>query len=293
MFSFQQRPSILIDPDKQAALEAQGYVNFKILTADQVRQLEALYYSIHKDGGNGFFPSTYKDDVAYRTDVYKSILAIVEPAIDQHFSDIKKLMASFIVKHADDNSELGLHQDMTLVDEEQFDGVNIWIPLCDTNLQNGGLHLIPKSHRFMPTYRGPSIPNIYDQHAKKIINFMQPVFVEAGEAIVFNHSILHFSPANQSGKIRIAVNVFVSNKAAKVRIAYFDGAENQIELFEQNDDFFLKYKQFETNNTIPPQIGKSIGTRKYNFPQLNKKTIEQHLGVKSTSIFSKLKNAFS
>ena len=42
-------------------------------------------------------------------------------------------MGSFIVKHNDKNSELGVHQDMSLVDESKFMGINTWSPLCDTN----------------------------------------------------------------------------------------------------------------------------------------------------------------
>jgi ectoine hydroxylase-related dioxygenase (phytanoyl-CoA dioxygenase family) len=50
--------------------------------------------------------------------------------------------------------------------------------------------------------------------------YMQPVYMKAGEAILFDNSILHFSPVNRSKETRIATNVFVTHQDAKITITY-------------------------------------------------------------------------
>jgi len=54
-----------------------------------------------------------------------------------------------------------VHQDMTLVDESKFSGINIWVPLVDLTEKNGVLQVLPGSHRIFPRYRGSTIPGIY------------------------------------------------------------------------------------------------------------------------------------
>lgn len=208
--------------------------------------------------------------------------------------DYKAFMGSFIAKHADKNSELGVHQDMSLVDESKFMGVNIWAPLCDTNEKNGALFLIPKSHRLFPTYRNANITNIYDKHYHLIKKYMQPVFIKAGEAIIFDNSILHYSPANKSSQIRIATNVFVTHQEARITIYYHNQENNKIESFEQEDDFFTKYTQFgNDSNMHRPEIGKSLGFTDYNFPTLTPEIMKLNYGnLSENSFWEKIKKIF-
>ena len=87
-----------------------------------------------------------------------------------------------------------MHQDMTLVDEDYFSGINIWCPMVDLNETNGAIEILPKSHRFYKTYRGSSIPDIYDNVKDEVRGLMEPCYLKAGEAIIFDQSIIHNSP---------------------------------------------------------------------------------------------------
>ena len=100
----------------------------------------------------------------YRIKASEIIRSTAFSYLENILIDYKMFMGSFIVKHNDKNSELGVHQDMTLVDESIYTGINVWAPLCDTNEKNGTLYLIPKSHKIFSTYRNATIPNIYDQY---------------------------------------------------------------------------------------------------------------------------------
>lgn len=296
MFDFKDKNthSIFKDVSLQNELEENGYVIIPFYEPDDIKQLNDFYKQHTQANIHGFQPTTYFQSLEYRLNASSFIKEIAHKYIEQYFTDYQTYMGSFIVKYPDKNSELGVHQDMTLVDESQFMGVNIWSPLCDTNEQNGALFLIPKSHRIFPTYRNATIKNCYDKHYNLIKKYMQPAYIKAGQAIVFDNSILHYSPPNLSKDIRIATNVFTTHKEATITICYHDKAKNQIELFEQQNDFFTTYTQFgNDSNQERPKIGKSIGFRQYNFPDITPNLLEERYGkLKNENWLSKIKDKF-
>ena len=280
MFNFKQNKNqVLQNEILQKKLDEQGFVIVPFYNKDDVDNLAKFYTENISAKQNGFQPTTYSQSLEYRLKASETIKQIALPHLEQYLINYKVYMGSFIVKHADKNSELGVHQDMTLVDESEFMGINIWSPLCDTTPENGTLYLIPKSHRIFPTYRNATIQNIYDKYYDVIKKYMQPVYLKAGEAILFDNSLLHFSPINKSNEIRIATNVFITHKDATITICYNDTKENKIELFEEKDDFFTTYQQFSNGeNMLRPKIGKSLGFRDYNFPVLTPQVLEKLYG---------------
>lgn len=277
---------ILVNDNLQHQLEQEGFVVVPFYSPEEIAQLSEFYTKSTHSNIEGFQPTTYFQSEEYRLKASEVIKKIARPHLEKLLQNYKVYMGSFIVKHNDKNSELGVHQDMTLVDETKFMGVNIWAPLCDTNEKNGALYLIPQSHKLFFTYRNATIPNIYDKHYDLIKKYMQPIYLKAGEAIIFDNSILHFSPINKSEKIRIATNIFVTHKDAMITICYHDKEKNKIELFEQEDTFFTAYKQFGNDaNMLRPQIGRSIGFRDYDFPILTPQLLVKNYGKIATETF--------
>lgn len=281
MFQFKDKyiNAVFKDKQLQLQLEENGYVVIPFYNQNDIETINNYYFENTTNNKAGFQPTTYFDSLDYRLNASTFIKNIAQEKLDKYLKDYKTFMGSFIVKHADKNSELGVHQDMSLVDESKFMGINIWSPLCDTTIKNGALHLIPKSHRIFPTYRNATIKNIYDMNYHTIKKYMEPIYMKAGEAIVFDNSILHYSPINQSKEIRIATNVFITHKDATITISYYDKEKNKIELFEQADDFFTTYTQFgNDSNQLRPKIGKSVGFVEYDFPDLLTKNMEELYG---------------
>lgn len=293
MFTFEHHKNkVLINEGDQYQLDNEGYVIVPFYTDDDVKQLINFYNETTHGNQSGFRPTTYFHDMDYRILASNKILSIAAPHLEKHLTNYKTYMGSFIVKHADNKSELGVHQDMTLVDESKFMSINIWSPLCDTTPENGALYLIPKSHRIFPTYRNASISNIYDKHYNVVKNYMQAIYLKAGEAIFFDNSLLHFSPANFSNEIRIATNVFITHKDAAITICHLEKETNKIELFEQADDFFTAYRQFENGeNMLRPKIGNSLGFMDYNFPVLTPEILKEKYGaLQNQSWMQKIKH---
>ncbi|NVK66512.1 MAG: phytanoyl-CoA dioxygenase family protein [Flavobacteriales bacterium] len=281
MIGYDQKKGIFSDPKLQEEFHENGFVIVPFVSSQQIEQLFEVYKSCYPDGVEGFFTTTFANNVDHREKVNQSIREICIEQIENLFVNYKILFSSFIVKAPGENSRLIMHQDMTLVDEKQYSGINIWCPMVDLTETNGAIEVLPKSHRFYETYRGSSIPDIYDNVKDEVASLMQPCYLKAGEAIIFDQSIIHNSPPNLSHKERPTINTFVAHQDAKIKICYWDKESygENIEIFEQEDDFLEKFENFGHNIFSRPSIGKSLGLFPYDFPKLTVEQIERELGV--------------
>lgn len=205
----------------------------------------------------------------------------MQRGLEHYFFDYKVHCGSFIVKGADEKSVLKMHQDMTLVDESVYTGINIWIPLIDLTTTNGAIEILPASHRLFKTYRGASLPDIYDGIEKSVHQLMQPKYLKAGQAIIFDQSIIHYSPANTSGSVRPVINTFVTHKDAGIKICYWDKVpgNNKIEIFNQAPDFMINFQNFGHDIFSRPSIGKSVGFVEYDFPKITPGLLKCEYGL--------------
>lgn len=271
MFAFREKMiPVFKDAERQAQFERDGYTVVQFYTTEEIAELNRLYSDLHPTDEQGFYPSTFSKDKNYRQKADEEIRRIGSRTIGNTLRDHRVVCGSFIVKYPGPESEMCVHQDMTLVDETQFTGMNIWTPLVDLNDENGVLMVLPKSHRIWPTYRGATVPNIYQDVTKEIIGYMTPLFLKAGEGVIFDQSIIHYSPPNVSDDKRVVTNIYFTQKDAKFRTAYYNKevADDKIELFEQSDSFMTDFEQFGDNIYDRPKIGKSLGLFDYHFNRL-------------------------
>lgn len=281
MIDFSHKKGIFSDPALQAEFHENGYVIVPFISQEQISELFGVYKHCYPDGVQGFFSTTFANNVEHREMVNRSIREICIEQIENLFENYKILFSSFIVKAPGENSRLIMHQDMTLVDEDVYSGINIWCPMVDLTETNGAIEVLPKSHRFYKTYRGSSIPDIYDNVKSEVVSLMQPCYLKAGEAIIFDQSIIHNSPPNLSDTERPTINTFVAHEDARIKICYWDKETygDNVEIFEQEDDFLEKFENFGHNIFSRPTIGTSLGLFPYDFPKLTVEQIERELGV--------------
>lgn len=281
MFNFPDKMKrVFKDPENQRLLEERGYVTVQFYTEDEIAELNKLYQDLHPEEETGFYPSTFSKDKNYRQKADEEIRRIGNRTISDVLTDHKVVCGSFIVKYPGEDSEMCVHQDMTLVDETQFTGMNIWCPLVDLTETNGAIYALPKSHRIYPTYRGATVPNIYQDVTSEIIDYMTPLYLKAGEAVIFDQSIIHYSPPNVSDERRVVTNIYFTQKDAKFTTAYYNKEENpdKVELFEQDESFMTDFDQFGENIYDRPKIGKSLGLFDYHFKRLSVEDLERTYG---------------
>jgi len=279
MFSFPKMLKVFRDDAHQEQFERDGYLPLPFYNAEEIRELNDLYHRLHPKDEIGFFPSTFSKDKNYRQIADSEIRRICERPIAQYCRDIKVMCGCFIVKSPGPDSGMCVHQDMSLVDESRFTGINIWVPLVDLTIRNGALFIIPGSHRFFPTYRGSSIQEFFSPVMDEMIDYLQPVIIQAGTAVFFDQSIIHFSPPNYSEELRIVTNTYFTHKDSEFRTYYYDKENHKgcVEAFAQDEHFMTDFEQFGSNIHDRPKIGKSLGLVKYDFPKVDKRYLETHL----------------
>lgn len=300
MFQFPKMLKVFRDDAHQRQFERDGYILLPFYNEAEINELNELYHRLHPKDEKGFFPSTFSKDRNYRTVADEQIRRIGKRSMDKYLQDIKVMCGSFIVKSPGPESAMCVHQDMTLVDESKYTGINIWVPLIDLNDENGTLEALPGSHRIFPTYRGSTVPGIYDETTDEIKKYLIKLYPKAGEAVFFDQSIIHYSAANLSAQTRIVTNTYFTHKSAAFRICYWQkDYGNKVELFEEDEHFMTDFEQFGHNIHDRPKIGKSLGLFDYNFPRLTPEILAHRYGNlktngKSQPLYRKfLQNFFS
>lgn len=252
-----------------------SYVIVDLLEKDEVEYLERKYYELHSANNRGFYATTFQADLNYRRKVDEIVSAIFNPALEKHFTNHKNFLGSYVTKNNEPKSELGMHQDLTLVDEDYFVPINVWCPLTDINETNGALRLLKGSHRFPRTYRAPTIPFTYQEHVRYLDQFMTPMYIKAGQAVVCSQSTLHDSVPNISNRFRIVAQTFVSHKDAQFQVVYRDKKKpNQLEVYEEAPDFLMTFQQFKEGIFDRPKIGKLIKTIPFNNWQPSRRELD-------------------
>ena len=104
------------------------------------------------------------------------------------------------------------HQDKSYWPEANANPViTVWIPLVDATLENGCLHIWPRTHTTQvlsfhtETLTGTAYAEIDDEHLKKIEAV--PLPLAAGGAILFNDRCIHRSTPNNSDRVRWSVDL--------------------------------------------------------------------------------------
>lgn len=279
MFQFPEKMlRVFKDEIHQNEFEKNGYIILPFYNKDEMEALKKLYYDLHPNNEAGFFPSTFSQDKNYRKTADEKIRAIGQRSIEHYCTDIRVVCGSFIVKNPSPESGMCVHQDMSLVDESIYTGINIWVPLVDLSVENGALFVLPGSHRIFPTYRGSSIPDFFCNVMDEMIDYLHPVLIRAGEAVFFDQSIIHFSPPNYSLQERIVTNTYFTHKEAIFKTYYWDGdaEKNSVEAFLQDENFMTDFDQFGNNIQDRPKVGTSLGKIPYNFPCIDKQFLQEN-----------------
>lgn len=249
---------------RQLLLET-GYCIGGNIGVENVKRLRELYAALHNFGGNeggGMFYSLYSDDLAYRQKVHNEIYEILKPVYDNLLVDYKTVINSFIVKKQGKGSDFTLHQDSTGLDETVYSPLSLWTPLQDTDLNNGTLCVIPKSHRMFHFLRGISFAAPFTAYQEVLFRYLQPINLKAGDILMFDNRLVHYSHTNESTQERIVVMSGIFPQEAEIWSVYKDEsiANSAYEIYSQTDDFLITNTAFYKNCTERPYRGELIKT---------------------------------
>lgn len=270
---------IFKNEEHQKQFNKQGFVVLPFLTQSEVQYLDAFFDEMHPiQNSGGFFSGSYSNDAAYKKRVSDKIVHVFSRAYDEIFENYKPFGGTFLYKVPGTNSQLSVHQDWSTVDESKDIAINCWVPLCDTNEENGALSLLPGSQ--FDNYnviRSPTLPFFFSGSEELIMKELVQLSVPAGSAVILDQSLIHYSPPNRSNKIRKAITAGIKNKCAQMYFYYKVPDADSLEIFEMEDDFLISFKDFRNDIGKRPYLGKSVGFIPYKLPLLNAEVLQEKL----------------
>lgn len=278
--------------ENQRQFEQDGYTVIDLLDPIQVGKLRSLYFSTkiaHAVVQEKMHSTSDTHNVDLILQMNEDIQRVVSPVLPKQLKSFDMLIAGFLVKEPGDGSETGFHQDPTLVDSMDFVSANIWIPLQDTNHENGNLRLVKGSHRLTDMLVvTPQFPTVHDLFNEQLVQYATEVPVKAGQAIILNNKLIHGASANQTEEERIAIVMAIKSQAASWSFHYMDPM-TEVKQIEQFRIDTLSFAQMKKNQR--PEHAEFIGYVDFDFPQLSyadfKIFMDKNYGT--NSLFSRIK----
>ncbi len=253
---------ILKDAQLDKQLLEKGYVVIPFLDTGEVGKLVNSYYDHHPRQQEGMYATAHVPDLELRIKMNDLIKKVFARAIEDTFVNYTALGGSYIAKGGGAKGTLHPHQDWNIVDEEHYRSFNIWVPLVDLHENNGAIKILPESHAWLTTYRSANINSAYTRVNDLLWEKMVTLFMKAGEALIYDHRLLHASGENTSPEIRLAAVYGIIPDKSSMRY-YHKADEKTVEVFESNPEFFLYGNIFEG-----PKGLNSLGKFEHNFPEV-------------------------
>ncbi|MBL7777692.1 MAG: phytanoyl-CoA dioxygenase family protein [Chitinophagales bacterium] len=182
----------------------------------------------------------FDTDKTYRTKVFEIVLEFFEEAAKELLVDYDFIQANVFIKPSF-KGYVAAHQNLTVVDETQFTSVSFWCPAQDTNIANGTMLLVPRSHKKFMKYRStnicwPLLPLFEDYTSP----FLKAIDVKAGELLIIDDRIVHGTSINQTPNERFVFHAMLAPKEAQTIYCEID-QENKVVRRYAVDRLFWQY----------------------------------------------------
>ena len=284
-----------LDKDMETLFKKEGYVIIDLLTENQLEVLRNLYQkinsNIHKEGNLLFSSGEHIDELSAR-EIDAAINKLIAESLKEHFENYETLMAAFIVKPPKQESSAYFewHQDLSFVDETSYSSAQVWIPLQDTNRNNGNLQFITATHSYNDNIRtAPFYPSYFKPFMQEMKSYAKDIPLKAGQAVIFNHKLLHASTPNYSSKDRLAVITTIKPKAAQWFYFTWNDEFKKVSKYRADLDFFVNVWTRKVKDET-----KKVEEFSYQFPQLTVAQFKEWKKVQrqQISFFRKIKIVF-
>lgn len=235
--------------DFQNTFNKDGYLLLDGIPENTMIDLRNLYYNIFKDRKESFFASNYYNKFELNKYIDAKVKESLTPYLDSILYDYRLIVGLYYIKPSGSKSGFHIHRDWSLVDEQLFSSMHIWLPLQDINQDNGNLFFINDFEcdkvvlRGSPNFEYPK-EGIFDR-----LNFKckrKNMYMKSGEILFFDHRLKHGSNINISNVERIAVGISILPKNAPL-IHYYKTNKHKIIMYEVSDDFYLRFNLFKPN----------------------------------------------
>lgn len=242
---------IFLDETHQKFFLSSGYLAMPMLCKAEVESLLEEVGKLRPHDGfaplspNGvditYHCSFLDSNRDYKAKVHQLITAFFEPHISRVLKDFHILNCNFYVK-APHSGEFVVHQNWPAIADINDTTVTVWCPLVNVVESNGALQVVPGSHKLVPHIEGPGAPPFFDSFRQEMIEkYLEPIPMTAGDALIFDDSLIHWSARNDSDEPRIAIQILCVPNNAQAVYFYADPEHpKRFELFQVDSRFYIE-----------------------------------------------------
>lgn len=248
--------AVMKDPVLEKKFQEEGYIEIPFISPGEVAILKQKFFDLlptsggnitaAENGGNNevTYDFTFIDkNIAYKQAVYDVITTYFKPHVEKWLADYRPIIANYIRKNTA-GGEVPLHQNWAFADERKYTTVSIWCPLVDSSEENGTLQVIPGSQKKFGEIRGPMIPWELEGIRKEIIdNYLVPCNIKAGNAIILDDSIVHYSAINKTDGLRLAIQlILIPSEVSSIHYHVNPEKDKEtVNVLEVDTDFYMKF----------------------------------------------------
>ena len=247
-------PSPVTELEDRIARDGYAVVE-DFITAAEIGRLVDAFRSLDCPTHHGAWSaSMFSPDLDYRAAVDRAITEVLAPRAAPLLPKFRFCFCNFLVKEPQqaEGGVVQIHQDPTFVDEARFASIGLWVPLVDTDATNGGIAVLPGSHRWNNGPRSYGGWSPYLDLSARLLERARPVPIRAGSALVFSQKLFHGSPANRGGATRITAAALLVSNDAPLRCYHANPALPQkLEVFEVDDRFYTRYAYLTRPEGVP------------------------------------------
>jgi cyclopropane fatty-acyl-phospholipid synthase-like methyltransferase len=231
-------------PHLNEQIEENGFAVIPFADLAQLEELKNFYQGLPEVNAKGTYVTMFNPSYEYRKKVDEKIKELFSAKAKGFLNDYRVLYTNYMVKETGPEGDFPVHQDWTYVDESHFSSYAFWIPMQDVDSSNGALQVVPSSHQYVTALRGPYVHEPFEKFSEKIkTKYSEKVKLKAGEALVWDHRLIHFSLPNLSSSPRLAFTLIMVPE--KARVFHCFGLTEKggavVEKYAVDSEFYLKY----------------------------------------------------
>lgn len=241
---------VLVDPEADAGLRAQGHVIVPFLTAEECQEVREAYEALRPAEDDGLALDVLRDD---RT-VMHAVRDLVRPLWPAKLAALltghQTVVTSFVVKYPGPESSMLLHREPTYVLPDRG-AYNVWVPLVDVGAAaaNGAIELALGTEHLPYGLVGTETPMTFRAYETFLRRHLTTLDVPAGWAAVYDSRMLHASAPNRSTEARPAVATVVAPAEAALVHVVATGRRGRA-VYDIDDDYFVDFHPMDTRGRI-------------------------------------------
>lgn len=219
--------------EQEARFRGEGFLVAGTVPGPVIDELVAAHRRLDPGDVGGCQPSTNHHDERYRRTASDIVRAWLDPVVKPLLPGYRSHVGAFVVKRPGPGSAMAAHRDWSSCDERRWWPVNVWVPLCDVDDQNGALVVHAGSHAGPWTPRGSGL-EVVGRCAEAAPP--QVLQLQAGKIVCYDPALLHSSGSNRSSGDRLAVAM--SLQPTEARLLHYSREGPTIVAHEVQPEFF-------------------------------------------------------